>query len=187
MTLLLVAVLAVLLFWVLGAYNRLMRLRHAIGTAWQQLEPALLSLSQDGERLASLCPPELPAERAAFEALLQHSQDLGAAVRSVASAPYVADAVAQLAVAHALHGSALQRVQALLEALGRGGEPEDDGVSSARETRVQCLAQLRAALPLRDFGRQLFNHRVQIYNHALVEMPTRLLTGLFGIHDAKTF
>eukprot|EP01036_Dinobryon_divergens_P039501 gene39501-52077_t len=36
------ALIAVLGFWVIGAYNRLMRHRNAIGTAWAQIEDLLV-------------------------------------------------------------------------------------------------------------------------------------------------
>lgn len=176
MTLALIVFLALLLFWGLGAYNRLMRLRAAIASSWStHLEPPLRSLADDGLRLAEAGPAWLPAEAPAFETLRQHSAELQQALKAVQPAPWLADPVAQLAVAQALQAAALQRVLALLE--HQEAEPE-------RDTLVQGL---RGARQQRDFGRQLFNQRVQAYNQAVGEVPTRALAGLYGFHDAKTF
>lgn len=177
MTLVALFIAALLLFWGLGAYNRLMRLRNAIGGAWQQLEAPLLELVEAGALLAEAGPRWLPQEGGAFEALRQQGAELATALKAVSAAPFQADPVAQLAVAHALHASALQRVLALLELKGADEDPD----------RPALIARLRAAQQQRDFGRQLFNQRVAAFNEALAEVPTRALAGLYGFHDAKSF
>lgn len=176
MIIVLFVIAALLLFWGLGAYNRLMRLRAAIASSWQQLEAPLAQLASDGLQLAEDGPRWLPAEGPAFEALRSCSLELQQALQAVSANPAAADPVAQLAVAHALQASALQRVLALLE------HPVHDDAE-----RSQRLARLRTAQQQRDFGKQLFNQRVQLYNAAVAEVPTRALAGLYGFHDAKTF
>jgi LemA protein len=178
MTLLAFFIGALLLFWGLGAYNRLMRLRNAIGGAWQQLEAPLTELVDAGALLAESGPRWLPQEGPAFDALRVQGQELQTAIKAVRAAPHAADPVAQLAVAHALHASAQQRVLALLEhAVVEDGEAE----------RLALIARLRAAQQQRDFGKQLFNQRVAAFNEAVAEVPTRALAGLYGFHDAKSF
>ncbi len=169
---------ALLLFWSLGAYNRLMRLRNGIGAAWQQLEGPLRDTVEAGQRISAAGSAWLPAEGPAFETLRQTSADLAQAVAAVAVKPYLAEPVAQLAVAQALHGSATQRARALLEVHARDS---DDG------ERRALLSQLQLAEQQRDFCRQLFNQRVQAFNAGLAEWPTRALAGLFGFHDAGRF
>jgi LemA protein len=178
MSLVLLVIAALLLFWGLGAYNRIMRLRSAVASSWQaHLEPPLLQLANDGLRLAEAGPGWLPAEGPAFEALRQQSLDLQQALRAVQPGPWVADPVAQLAVAQALQASALQRVLALIEHHVQDHDAE----------RSELTQLLRKAQQQREFGRQLFNQRVQAYNQAIGELPTRVLAGLYGFHDAKTF
>lgn len=178
MTLTLLVIGALLLFWGLGAYNRIMRLRAAVASSWQaHLEPPLLALANDGSRLADVAVACLPAEGPAFETLRLQCQELQQAVRAVQAAPWVADPVAQLAVAQALHASALQRALALLEHHAHEADAQRDALVQA----------LRQAKQQREFGRQLFNQRVQAYNQAIGELPTRVLAGLYGFHDAKTF
>lgn len=180
MSLVLLVMGALLLFWGLGAYNRLMRLRSAVASSWQvHLEPPLQGLAGNGQRLAEVGPRWLPAEGPAFDALRQQSLELQQAVRAVQAAPWSADPIAQLAVAQALQASALQRVLALIEhqAQDQDHDPE----------RSELTQRLRDAQQQREFGRQLFNQRVQAYNQAIGELPTRVLAGLYGFHDAKTF
>lgn len=178
MTLSLLVIAALLLFWGLGAYNRLMRLRNAISGAWQQLEAPLTELVDAGGQLAEAGPRWLPQESGAFDALRVQGAELQTALKATSATPFAADPVAQLAVAHALHASALQRVLALLDpVVSEDGEAE----------RRALIARLRAAQQQRDFGKKLFNGRVAIYNEALAEVPTRALAGLYGFHDAKSF
>lgn len=177
MTLVLFVLAALILFWGLGAYNRLMRLRSAVSSSWQQLEAPLQALAQDGLQVAEAGPRWLPAEQPAFDALREQSQALQLALAAVSPAPYNAEPVAELAVAHALQASALQRVLALLEHHARDEDSE----------RPRLIEHLRAAQKQREFGKQLFNGRVHAYNAAVAEVPTRALAGLYGFHDAKTF
>lgn len=170
--------LAVLVFWGLGAYHRLTRLRNGIGSAWQQLEPALRESVEAGLQLAEQGRTWLPSEGSAFETLGQTSQELQTAMQAVAARPHVAEPVARLAVAHALQAAALQRVRSLL-ALSVHEEYD--------AARRALLDRLKTAEQQRDFGRQFFNQRVQSYNAALAELPTRVLAGLYGFHDAGSF
>lgn len=178
MTLALVITTALLVFWGLGAYNRLMRLRNAISSAWQQLEGGLAELAAAGLQLAEAGAHWLPQEGPALESLRLHSADLQAALKPAQTTPFAADPIAQAAVAHALHASALQRVLALLEhAPAATGDPDYSSL----------VQRVRTAQQQREFGKQLFNGRVAFYNAAVAEVPTRALAGLYGFHDAKSF
>ena len=177
MTLALVVIAALLLFWGLGAYNRLMRLRNAVSSAWQQLDAPLSRLAAEGQKLADAASHGLPQEGSAVDALRATSLELLAAIKTVQPAPYAAESVSKLAVAHALQAAALQRVLALAEhAPDEAGSPLAPLVASLREAQQQ-----------REFGKQLFNQRVLVFNEALAEVPTRALAGLYGFHDAQRF
>lgn len=177
MTLALLIVAALLVFWGLGAYNRLMRLRNAVSSSWQQLDAPLTRLAGEGLRLAEAAPRWLPQEGPACESLRVASLELQLALKAVQPAPHAAEPVARLAVAHALQAAALQRVLALLEHATADGDAD----------RNAFVTALREAQQQREFGKQLFNQRVQVFNEALAEVPTRVLTGLYGFHDAQRF
>ena len=61
--------LAVLLAWVVGAYNRLVRLRAAIVSAWEQIVAALVKRSEAMAAVADAVREPLAAEAATLQAL----------------------------------------------------------------------------------------------------------------------
>ena len=58
------ALLAVLLFWLVGAYNRMVRLRTAIISAWEQIVAALVKRSEAMAAVADAVREPLAAEGA---------------------------------------------------------------------------------------------------------------------------
>ena len=65
----LIATSAILVFWVVGAYNRLVRLKNAIGAAFGQLDEQLRRRHELIVRLMTLVEGPLSQERGALEAL----------------------------------------------------------------------------------------------------------------------
>nr|WP_316641742.1 LemA family protein [uncultured Roseateles sp.] len=174
---LLVGLVAVLLFWGIGAYNRIMRLRNKIGEAYAQLDQHLVARSKLVASLMDLLRPELVTEQAAFDALHAAQADCDAAAAAVRARPAAADPVAQLAVAVAVHAAALTRLLALLDQ-----HPE----LRAREDIQPPLDELRATEQQRSFARQLFNEAVRVYNEATHQFPTRILAGIYGFKEARS-
>jgi LemA protein len=164
------ALAAVLVFWMLGAYNRLVRLRKAIGVAWAQVETPL---RQRGEVVAGLIDElrePLAVELATLDAASEALRTAETAARALRSAPVSADAAADLSAAWARLDTGLARIVALCEL--SPALPGRAGVS-------QALKRLDASQADLVFGRQLFNAAVQSYNTAIDEFPTRLLVGLY--------
>ena len=64
-------VLAVLLAWVVGAYNRMVRLRTAIISAWEQIVAALVKRSEAMAAVAEAVREPLAAEAATLQALAE--------------------------------------------------------------------------------------------------------------------
>jgi len=173
----LVGLAAVLLFWGIGAYNRIMRLRNKIGDAYAQLDQHLSTRAKLVARLMELLLPELVTELAAFDALHSAQTDCDTAAAAVRARPAVADPVAQLAVAVAVHAAALTRLLALLDQ-----HPE----LRARDDIQPLLDELRAIEQQRSFARQLFNEAVRVYNEATNQFPTRILAGIYGFKEASS-
>ena len=61
---------AVLLFWVIGANNRLVALRNAIGSAWDKVQDALTQRASGVATLDSLLREPLAAEQGALDTWL---------------------------------------------------------------------------------------------------------------------
>lgn len=169
------AVAALLVFWMLGGYNRLMSLRNAIGEAFAQLADALQRRTQAVPALADALMQRLPGEQASLQALLaalaQHDQALATARTHVTSPA----AMSRLVAAEGELAAALLRVQALLDR--RGDLASDVGVAA-------CLAELHAADARITFTRQLFNDAVLVYNDARALFPTSVLARLFSFSAA---
>ena len=158
---------ALLIFWMLGAYNRLVALRNAIIAAWAQVDGPLQRRSQAILALAEGLREPLADEAGALEALRTAQAQLQGAADALRRRPATAARAQALRTAEAGVAAALARLLALLE--------QRPGLAAA-----EPLAALHDATQRIGFARQLFNDAVHIYNEAADQFPTRLLTGLFG-------
>ena len=68
--------LALLVFWGIGAYNRVMLLRNAIGAAFAQFDEALTRRIALGEQLVTQLRPILPSEQASYDTLATAQEEL---------------------------------------------------------------------------------------------------------------
>jgi LemA protein len=168
---------AVLGFWMLGAYNRVMALRAPILVAWTQLEGILQARSQVVASLLTVVDQALASERAALDATSLAQTQLMAAVDLVRPRPVRRETVAALAQAEVAMVSAMARLTALVEqqAMLRG-EP-------AASASLQALRDLQPRL---DFARQVFSEAAAAYNSAVRQFPTSLLRRVFDFDEAGT-
>jgi LemA protein len=166
---------AVLVFWMVGAYNRLVALRNRIGSAWQQVDEALQRRGEAVAPLVAALRDGLVGEGAALDALLSAQAQVAAAADGLRPRPMVADAA--------------QALVARRGADGRGQRPRAGAAGPAAELRGAAAVAphalaLREAEPRLSFARQLFNDAVQAYNDAARQWPTRWLTRLYGFGTA---
>ena len=173
------AVLAIVVFWVVGAYNRLMRLRNAVASAWAQVEPALGRRSEAMQEVVELVREPLAAEAGTLQSLTDADVRTRQAAEAVRATRARAEEVSQWVAAEAALASPAARLRALIEL-----QPAllQDPVGSAR--LGPALAAWIDAEPRIGFARQTFNEAVQVYNHALHQWPTRLITTVFGFAGA---
>lgn len=172
----LLAIAAVVVFWMVGAYNRLVALRTAIGQAWAPLEAQLQ------QRRAALTPAvpvlreALQEDPHAAEALLGALAQVQAAADAVRVRPVSVELPAALLTAEQALAAALARVFALIEY-----HPElrdgDGEVTQARQALLALEPQLA-------FARQLFNLAVDQYNEAVRQFPTNVLAAVYGFRTA---
>jgi LemA protein len=175
--LVLLAIAAVVVFWMVGAYNRLVALRTAIGQAWTQVEQQLQA------RRAAL-EAMLPALRESFGDSDRHAADalqgaLGqvqASAEAMRARPVSVDGPAVLNTAEQALAAAQARVFALLEYHPelRDASPE---VTGAR-------AQLAGVEQQLAFARQVFNGAAQRYDEATQQFPTNVLSAIYGFKPA---
>ena len=172
-----VAAAALLFFWGIGAYNRLMSLRNAIGEAFVQLDAHLKARAEVCDKLLDAVAPRLSSEQATFDALASAQAESQAAAQSTRAKPWSPDPVGSLAVASALHAAALTRLLSLL----------DHQAELRSETAIDALiSELKLIERQRAFARQVFNQAVGQYNEALHQFPTRVLGNLYGFSEARS-
>ena len=176
------AVAAVLLFWALGAYNRLVRLRSDANTAFAALE---LELTRQTELVHASLPASLihtgltqPGD------LLDEVTELWSGLRAAATQlttslaamrprPLDPEAAAALSEAHDVLTSAWTRVSNEADDLAGSSIPED----LTRQWQ-QLSAQARSATVR-------FNEAVVLYNDAIRQFPAVLLATLFGFKPGR--
>ena len=170
---------AVLLFWTVGAYNRLVRLRGAIMAAFALVEQQF-RLRQDllRELAQALSPVAATAGVAEPPGPAPTTQALGAAITQADSAfshararPGAVGAITSLRLAEDIVAESRGRLPAAALA-----EP--------------ALADLHTRLGQVDstlaFARRQFNDAVTLYNGAIRQFPTWLIAGVFSFRAAGT-
>jgi LemA protein len=169
------AVGVVLVFWMIGAYNRLMRLRNRIGAAWSQAEPLLSRRDEALTPLIAALREPLVDETGALDALATAQIHVRSAADAMRARPDSADAARLLASTLGPWASSFSRLSALLEQ--RPTVQQSEGVA-------QWLAAVQDTQTRWPFVRQAFNEAVQVYNDAASQWPTRWLSRVFGFRPA---
>ncbi len=166
---------AVLVFWMVGAYNRLVALRNAIGAAWTQIDAALHHRGEAVEPLLAALRDPLTAEQGAMDAWLAAHRQAGAAAATLGARPVALAAAAAWVAAETALASAASRVFALLEQQVQVSQRSDVAGLVARWHEGQSRL---------GFARQLFDSAAADYNAAAVQLPTRWLLRVFGFGRA---
>jgi LemA protein len=164
---------AVLVLWMLGAHNRLTRLRAAIVVAWSQLEEQMKRRREVLPPLVQALREPLAGETATLDAALEAQAQLQRAMDLLR--PLAAKSLADLLHADSRLASALVRLRALLEQ-----HPD----LRFREDIAGWLQALQDVDTRQGVARHVFNDAVGAYNRALLQYPTRLLKPLFGLRTA---
>jgi LemA protein len=171
------AVTAVLLFWAVGAYNRLVSLRNDISRAFAPVEAQLIQRRRLLERWVEALRPLLEHDPQTPDAVLAACNQLQTACDVVRSRPSAARPMASLRLAEETLGEARNRLKSSLPA-----RPE-----MMAGVEVSLLNdELAAADSTLGFARRQFNEATQSYNDALDQFPTWVIAGLFGFRGAGT-
>jgi LemA protein len=165
-------------FWVVGAYNRLVRLRNAIGVAFASLDVQLryrhdlCAMMADSAR--GLGAQETQPMREAVEAIVAAANQAHAAVEVARARPTASGLLKSLSMAEHVLRTALERLEPFLR------EP----AAATHAALVEQFAQLEAARTQLAFTTQGFNHAVADYNAAARQFPTLIVCALFGFGHA---
>ncbi len=162
---------AALLFWIVGAYNRLVRLRGEIVRRFppvdEQFTQRRTLLQQQIDALA----PVLPGAAPRIEVLRAACEQVAAACAHARQRPGAVGAITSLRLADEILAEARARLP----------------VQSAAGLDLRELhAQLTATDATLAFARRQFNDAVSAYNGAVRQFPTLMIVGLFGFRSAGT-
>ena len=169
--LVLIVVTAVLLFWAVGAYNRLVRLKNLIANAFGQIDVQLKRRYDLVPNLVEAAKKYLQHERDTLEAVIAARNQARAASDAARSRPAGAPEVMALAVAEQALDGSLARLFAVAEAY-----PE----LKADETIRELSEELTSTENKVAFARQAYNDSVLDYNNAQAQFPPLLIARLFG-------
>ena len=169
---------AVVLFWSLGAYNRLMRLRADANTAFGALDVELTKQvalvreclpAQDGTQ-----PAPLEGEDRFWSGLQGAASQFAASLSAARSRPLNPDGIAALAAAQDVLATAWERAERN-DAHDLAGSRLPENVSVRRQ---QIVIQTHAAIDHFDLA-------VARYNHAIAQFPAVLLSWLFSFKPGR--
>lgn len=166
---------AVLVFWMLGAYNRLVALRNEISQAWKLVGETLQQRHDTALELVARLRLPLASEQGALDTLTSASIAAQLAAKGMSERPVRAANAIALIATDAAWNSSSARVLALAS---NHAELRFDAELTATRARLQELAGRL------DFARQLFNQTIDRYNAAVRQIPTRLLARLYGFGTA---
>ena len=174
-TLVSIAFLALLVFWAVGAHNRLIRLKNTIGNAFGQIDVQLKRRYDLIPNLVEAAKKYLSHESATLEAVIVARNQAQRASDVVRSRPANAEAVVALASAEKALDGSLGRMFALAEAY-----PELKADRTIRELSEELTSTENKVA----FARQAYNDTVLDYNNAQQQFPALLIAGLFGFRSA---
>jgi LemA protein len=166
---------ALMLFWMLGAHNRVVALRNAINMAWAPLDDMLQRREQALLALVDTLRPLLAAESGTLDAARAAQRQQRACLDHVRTRPSRADSVSGLGTAEAVLHTLKARVLALVD--------QDASLLAHGELAAQ-VRDLREIEPRLGFARQAFNEACKSYNSAVRQFPTRMLSPLLGFAEA---
>ena len=168
-------VIALLFFWAVGAYNRLVRLRNEIGNAFAQIDVQLKRRHDLIPNLVEVARKYLSHERETLERVTAARAQVIAATDLVKARPHESGPVKSLGMAEGVLASALAGLRATVE-----NYPE----LKADQTMRELSEELTHTENKVAFSRQLFNDAALEYHNAAHQFPTNIVAGLFGFRTA---
>ena len=166
-----IALAALLVFWAVGAYNRLVRLKNAVANAFGQIDVQLKRRYDLIPNLVEAAKKYLIHEQATLEAVISARNQARAASDVVRSRPANALAVTTLAAAEQALGGSLGHLFAVAEAY-----PDLKADQTIRELSEELTSTENKV----SFARQAFNDAVLDYNNAQGQFPAVLVARMFS-------
>lgn len=166
-----VAIIAVIAFYVIGVYNRLVSLKNRFENAFAQIEVQLKRRHDLIPNLVETAKGYLSHERETLESVIEARNTAAAGLKAAAANPGSAKAMADLGGAEGALTQAMGRLNVVMEAY-----PD----LKASQNMQQLSEELTSTENKVAFARQSFNDAVMHYNTYRQSFPPVAVAGMFG-------
>jgi LemA protein len=170
-TIIVLVILAGLAFWVVSIYNKLVTLKNRFENAFSQIEVQLKRRYDLIPNLVDTAKAYMSHERETLEAVIAARNQAMAGLQAAAADPTNAGAMKELASAEGALGSALGRLNVVMEAY-----PD----LKANTNMMQLSEELTTTENKVAFARQSYNDQVTEYNVYRQSFPPNLFANVFG-------
>jgi LemA protein len=169
-------IIAVVVFWAVGAYNRLISLRNKFRNAFAQIDVQLKRRYDLIPNLVETAKAYMKHERETLENVIKARNTAVSANAAASADPGSVSAIQGLVAAEGALSGALSKLFALAEAY-----PD----LKANQNMMQLTEELTGTENKISFARQAFNDAVMSYNTSSQQFPTNVVAGMFSFAPAE--
>lgn len=177
-TLIIAAIIAIIVFYVITVYNRLVALRNRYQNGFSQIEVQLKRRHDLIPNLVETAKGYLAHERETLQAVIEARNSASAGLKAAAANPGSAKAMAQLGGAEGALTQAMGRLNVVMEAY-----PD----LKASENMQQLFEELTSTENKVAFARQSFNDAVMNYNTYRQSFPPVAVASMVGHGEDASF
>ena len=170
------AILAAIVFWGIGIYNRLVNERNRVKNAFAQIDVQLTRRYDLIPNLVEAVKGYMKHERETLENVIKARNAASSSLDAAKSDPANAQAIKELGQSEGALTAALGRLFALSEAY-----PD----LKANENMMQFQEELASTENKVAFARQAFNDSVLQYNNSAQNFPNNVIAGFFNFEAAS--
>jgi LemA protein len=170
------ALILLIVFWAVGAYNRLVSLRNQIKNAFAQIDVQLKRRHDLIPNLVETAKGYMKHERETLEAVIAARNQAISANAQAATDPADGAAMQRMSIAEGALGATLGKLFALSEAY-----PD----LKADQNMMQLTEELTSTENRIAFSRQAYNDGVMQFNTSLEQFPVSVIAGMFAFKQGE--
>ena len=170
------AIIAAIVIWAIGIYNRLINERNRVHNAFAQIDVQLTRRYDLIPNLVEAVKGYMKHERETLEAVINARNAAQQSLQTAKADPANAEAIRELGASESALGAVLGRLFALSEAY-----PD----LKANQNMMQFQEELASTENKVAFARQAFNDSVLSYNNTAENFPNNIIAGTFRFELAS--